>query len=40
MQGNGVTGDVHIDWQQLMAFKRMFTDPVPEKPDKDSTCSA
>lgn len=31
MQGNGVTGDVHIDWKQLMAFKRTFTDPVPEK---------
>lgn len=31
MQGNGVTGDVHVDWQQLMAFKRTFTDPVPEK---------
>lgn len=31
MQGNGVTGDVHIDWRQLMAFKRTFTDPVPEK---------
>ncbi len=31
MQGNGVTGDVHIDWQQLMAFKRTFTDPVSEK---------
>lgn len=31
MQGNGVTGDVHVDWHQLMAFKRTFTDPVPEK---------
>lgn len=31
MRGKGVTGDVQIDWQQLMAFKRTFTDPVPEK---------
>lgn len=31
MQGKGVTGEVQIDWQQLMAFKRTFTDPVPEK---------
>ena len=31
MQGKGVTGEVQIDWQQLMGFKRTFTDPVPEK---------
>lgn len=31
MHGKGVAGDIHIDWQQLMAFKRTFTDPVPEK---------
>lgn len=31
MQPNGVTGDVAIDWPQLMAFKRSFTGPVPEK---------
>lgn len=31
MHGKGVTGDVHIDWRELMAFKRTFTDPVPEK---------
>lgn len=31
MHGKGVTGDVRIDWQELMAFKRTFTDPVPEK---------
>lgn len=30
MRGNGVAGDVHIDWSELMAFKRTFTDPVPE----------
>lgn len=31
MQDKGIAGDVHIDWQKLMAFKRSFTDPVPEK---------
>ena len=31
MQGKGVAGDIHIEWQKLMAFKRTFTDPVPEK---------
>lgn len=31
MQDKGVAGELHIDWHQLMAFKREFTDPVPEK---------
>jgi glutathione reductase (NADPH) len=31
MRDNGVVGDVHIEWPKLMAFKRTFTDPVPEK---------
>lgn len=31
MHGKGVTGDTSIDWHDLMAFKRGFTDPVPEK---------
>ncbi len=26
-----VTGGVQVDWPRLMAFKRTFTDPVPEK---------
>ena len=30
MRGRGVAGEVHIDWPDLMAFKRTFTDPVPE----------
>ncbi len=30
MQNNGVAGDVRIDWSRLMAFKRTFTDPVPD----------
>ena len=31
MQHNGVAGGVSIDWSELMAFKRTFTDPVPER---------
>jgi glutathione reductase (NADPH) len=30
MRGHGTAGDVHIEWSKLMAFKRTFTDPVPE----------
>ena len=31
MQGHGVTGSAGINWPELMAFKRTFTDPVPAK---------
>lgn len=31
MSKHGVAGDIHIDWQQLVAFKRTFTDPIPAK---------
>lgn len=31
MKGNGVVGSVSLDWADLQAFKRSFTDPVPEK---------
>jgi glutathione reductase (NADPH) len=31
MSGKGVAGDVRIDWPKLLAFKRRFTDPVPEQ---------
>jgi glutathione reductase (NADPH) len=31
MQGHGVTGGLHIDWKELIAFKRTFTDPIPAK---------
>jgi hypothetical protein len=24
---------LHIDWKELIAFKRTFTDPVPKKRD-------
>ncbi|MGA2132522.1 MAG: NAD(P)/FAD-dependent oxidoreductase [Bryobacteraceae bacterium] len=29
MRGNGVAADAHIDWNELMRFKRTFTAPVP-----------
>ena len=35
MRGHGVTGDLHIDWKDLIAFKRTFTDPVPRKREED-----
>ncbi len=31
MRGNGVEGEVRLDWQGLMRFKRSFTDPIPAK---------
>jgi glutathione reductase (NADPH) len=31
MNPNGVSGDVTINWPELMAFKRSFTGPVPDK---------
>src|SRR5215510_5956627 len=31
MHKHGVLGDVRIDWQQLIAFKRTFTNPIPSK---------
>lgn len=31
MRGRGVAGDVRIDWPALIAFKRTFTDPIPQK---------
>ncbi|HEY3074270.1 MAG TPA: NAD(P)/FAD-dependent oxidoreductase [Burkholderiales bacterium] len=31
MRGKGIAGDARIDWADLMAFKRSFTDPVPAK---------
>jgi glutathione reductase (NADPH) len=30
MRRHGVTGACSINWPELMAFKRTFTDPVPE----------
>ena len=31
MQGHGVPGELRINWPELIAFKRTFTDPVPQK---------
>lgn len=31
MNGNGIEGSVSIDWPDLQAFKRSFTEPVPQK---------
>jgi glutathione reductase (NADPH) len=31
MKGHGVEGNTHLEWRRLLAFKRSFTDPVPEK---------
>lgn len=34
MRGNGVAGAVQIDWKELIAFKRSFTDPIPAKTER------
>jgi glutathione reductase (NADPH) len=34
MRGHGVAGNPRIDWAELIAFKRSFTDPVPEKHER------
>jgi glutathione reductase (NADPH) len=34
MRGHGVDGDVRINWPDLIAFKRTFTDMVPQKIEK------
>jgi glutathione reductase (NADPH) len=31
MHRHGVAGETHIRWNELIAFKRSFTDPVPQK---------
>jgi glutathione reductase (NADPH) len=31
MQGHGVAGELRINWPELIAFKRSFTDPVPQR---------
>ena len=31
MKSHGISGDVRIDWPTLIAFKRSFTDPIPDK---------
>src|SRR5712671_5200750 len=34
MRGHGVAGELNIDWPDLIAFKRSFTDSVPEKQER------
>jgi glutathione reductase (NADPH) len=34
MTGRGVDGNVRIDWADLIAFKRTFTGPVPERHER------
>jgi glutathione reductase (NADPH) len=34
MKGHGISGTTSIDWQELMEFKRTFTEPVPENREK------
>ncbi|EIM05830.1 regulatory protein [Planococcus antarcticus DSM 14505] len=34
MEGKGIPSTVTIDWPELMAFKRTFTEPVPESREK------
>jgi glutathione reductase (NADPH) len=35
MRNHGVSGDLHIEWKDLIGFKRTFTDPVPKKHEED-----
>ncbi|WP_119462205.1 dihydrolipoyl dehydrogenase family protein [Rhodospirillaceae bacterium SYSU D60014] len=35
LRGKGIAGEgAHIDWAELIAFKRSFTDPVPERNER------
>jgi glutathione reductase (NADPH) len=34
MRGRGVSGDARINWRDLIAFKRTFTDPVPANQER------
>src|SRR5215813_5984012 len=35
MHRRGVVGELRTDWPELIAFKRTFTDPIPEKREAD-----
>src|SRR5215467_8431123 len=35
MHGRGVEGELRIEWQDLMAFKRTFTNPVPRHQEEN-----
>lgn len=34
MRGQGIVGEPRIDWHELMAFKRSFSDPIPHKQER------
>lgn len=34
MRGHGVEGEARIVWPEIMAFKRSFTGPVPDRQDR------
>lgn len=34
LRGKGIAGEVHVEWPELLAFKRGFTDPVPEQRER------
>ncbi len=35
LRGNGVTGDLSIDWPRLIAFERSLIDPIPGRKEED-----
>src|SRR5262245_2346008 len=35
MHRRGVAGELRVDWPELIAFKRTFTNPIPEKREAD-----
>src|SRR6266540_3757343 len=35
LRSHGVAGDLRIDWKELIAFKRTFTDPVRSRREED-----
>jgi glutathione reductase (NADPH) len=37
MNSRGVSGDLRVDWSELIRFKRTFTDPVPAKQEENFT---
>src|SRR5580704_2147815 len=40
MRGRGVSGELGISWPDLIAFKRTFTDPVPQKQEHPEPASS
>jgi glutathione reductase (NADPH) len=34
MRGHGIEGEPRVNWRELMAFKRSFTDPIPHKQEQ------